>query len=189
MLTCTIITCKYAYAIILFLLYMLHCLNFLYYARHKCLLCSCKCIDKKKQKNNQQSTIMMCRYTSIIYYYTSIINQMQVLVRGLWTIVTYIVLGYCEVQTCMTSVSGHTHTVYTISERKAESLNLFMLSNYVHVYFCMCPCMYMFRHMSTTYISTCCSFNPVPIMACKILVEVQANYKLCANKTAVPYTQ
>ena len=27
--------------------------------------------------------------------------------RGSWTIVTYIVLGYCEVQTCMASVSGH----------------------------------------------------------------------------------
>ena len=75
-------------------------------------------------------------------------------------------------------------TPHTIFNRKAESLKLFMLS-YVHVYFCMCPCVYMFSHMSRTYTSTCSSFNSVPIMACKILVEVQANYKLCA-KTAVP---
>ena len=82
------------------------------------------------------------------------------------------------------SISPHIQCIYTICNRKAESLKLFMLT-YVHVYFCMCPCMYMCRHMSRIYISTCSSFSPVPIMACKILVEVQANYKLCA-KTAVP---
>ena len=82
------------------------------------------------------------------------------------------------------SISPHIQCIYTICNRKAESLKLFMLS-YVHVYFSMCSCVYMFRHMSRTYISTCSSFNPVPIMACKILVEVQANNKLCA-KTAVP---
>ena len=61
------------------------------------------------------------------------------------------------------TISPHIQCIYTICNRKAESLKLFVLS-YVHVYFCI---------------------NPVPIMACKILVEVQANYKLCA-KTAVP---
>ena len=47
------------------------------------------------------------------------------------------------------SISPHIQCIYTICNRKAESLKLFMLS-YVHVYFCMCPCMYMCRHMSRT---------------------------------------
>ena len=43
---------------------------------------------------------MMCRYTSIIYYYKTNAGTGEKLMD-------YIVLGYCEVQTCMTSVSGH----------------------------------------------------------------------------------
>jgi hypothetical protein len=72
---------------------------------------------------------------------------------------------------------------YTISH--IHELIYAFICTYVQVHFCMCPRVYMFRHMSRTYISTCSSCNPVPIIACKILVEVQANYKLCA-KTAVP---